>query len=412
MRHPRPSSFASFAFAVPLLAACAPQPPRLPPALELVESAPLESGLDHPDVPDTHDVWREMFSGARRTVDIAQFYVSDAPGSRLGPVLHALAAATVRGVRVRLLVDASFAKKYPDVLSELEGLSGLEVRRASFGDGGVMHAKYFVVDGAEAFVGSANFDWRSLTHVQELGVRVRIPKIAAALSEVFEADWRRAGAGEGGERGEGTSGREPASPPAAGIDAPQGHVAAMPVLAARETLPDPRLWDLPKLIDAIDRAKRRVRVQVLKYDTRSRDGAPFPHLDRALRRAAARGVRVELLISDWSTDPGALPALRALARERNVEIRVASIPRFSGGFIPFSRTIHAKYMTVDGERAWLGSSNWEGDYFFRGRNAGLLFDGAAFVSRLDRVFGDLWTSPHARPFDPTAAYEPPILQAP
>src|SRR5262245_10955705 len=70
--------------------------------IELVESAPIETSLDHPDIPDAADVWPAMIAGAKRSLDVAQFYVSDAPGSRLGPVIAAIEAAADRGVAVRL----------------------------------------------------------------------------------------------------------------------------------------------------------------------------------------------------------------------------------------------------------------------------------------------------------------------
>ena len=52
-----------------------------------------------------------------------------------------------------------------------------------------MHAKYFVVDGEEAFVGSQNFDWRALEHIHEMGAHVRVPAFGRALAAVFLEDW-------------------------------------------------------------------------------------------------------------------------------------------------------------------------------------------------------------------------------
>src|SRR5689334_13041017 len=57
--------------------------PPPPPALELVESSPVETTLDHVDIPDAFEVWPAMLGAARRNIDIAQFYVSNAPGKRL-----------------------------------------------------------------------------------------------------------------------------------------------------------------------------------------------------------------------------------------------------------------------------------------------------------------------------------------
>ena len=180
-----------------MLSSCA--PPAAPAAprpagdVELVESAPVETTLDHPDVPDAHEVWPAMIGGASRTLDIAQFYVSDAPDSRLGPVIQAVEAAADRGVKlVRLLVDASFARRYPETLSTGSApAAALTVRRFDVGKimGGVLHAKYFVVDGRETYLGSQNFDWRSLTHIQEIGVRIRDAAATAAYAQVFAMDW-------------------------------------------------------------------------------------------------------------------------------------------------------------------------------------------------------------------------------
>jgi phosphatidylserine/phosphatidylglycerophosphate/cardiolipin synthase-like enzyme len=159
----------------------------------------------------------------------------------------------------------------------------------------------------------------------------------------------------------------------------------------------------------IDGARRGVHVQLLTYKTVSRDGSPFPDLDDALRRAAARGVEVRLLLSHWSTRPGTIEPIQRLAEVPGVAIRLLTIPRWSGGFIPFARVAHAKYMVVDGAAAWVGTSNWEGDYFTRSRNVGLVVEGAPFAGRLDRIFGDGWGSPYAAPVDPKAAYPAPSI---
>ena len=49
-----------------------------PPAVELVETAPIETTLDHADIPEAADVWLQMIAGAQRTIDLAEFYVTSA----------------------------------------------------------------------------------------------------------------------------------------------------------------------------------------------------------------------------------------------------------------------------------------------------------------------------------------------
>lgn len=373
--------------------AAAPTPPP-PASIALVESAPVETTLDHADVPDAADVWRDMIDGARRTLDFAEFYASEAePGrgaSRLAPVLDAIERARARGVRVRFLADASFATKYPDTLARLER-AGVDVRRFDVGAsmGGVLHAKYFVVDGEEAFVGSQNFDWRALEHIQEMGVRVRSRAIAAALLDVLETDWAIAGGAPATTRVR----RAQRAEDRAGT----GEALAL-VASPKGFLPDERAWDLPRLVALLDGAARAVDLQLLTYKRASRDGSPFTTLDDALRRAVARGVRVRVLVSEWGGKPGSegRRAVEDLARA-GAEARVLTIPAWSGGEIPFARVAHAKYLVVDGARAWIGTSNWEGDYFLRSRNVGVVAEGGALPARLGRVFEDGWSSAYAAP---------------
>jgi phosphatidylserine/phosphatidylglycerophosphate/cardiolipin synthase-like enzyme len=376
-------------------------------ALELVESAPVETVLDHPDLRDAWQVWPEMIGRAQKTLDFAELYASDDPASRnsrLETAVQAVERAAGRGVRVRFLAEKAFQKTYPETLARLAAKPGIEVRIYDFGalGGGVLHAKYFLVDGREVYVGSQNFDWRSLQHIQELGARVVEPAVARAFADVFETDWALAG---GADRKTRVHPEGYLFPVQVGSDG--GAPQVTPVFSPAGWLPDPTLWDLPRLVEMIDRATATVRVQLLTYKASARDGSYFDALDAALRRAALRGVKVQLLLSDWSKRAGTIEGLQSLQPVPGIDVRLSTIPPFSGGFVPFARVAHAKYMVVDGRRAWIGTGNWEGDYFTQSRNAGLIIDSPAVGARLDRFFADAWGSPYAYDVDPCAIYEPP-----
>ncbi|MDB4942948.1 MAG: Phospholipase D/Transphosphatidylase precursor [Labilithrix sp.] len=369
--------------------------------IELVESAPLETTLDHADIPDASDVWVAMIDRATRAIDFAEFYASDRPAaersaSKLAPVLDAVARAVKRRVRVRFVTDAVFAPKYPETLAELRA-AGADVRILDFakqGGGGVLHAKYFVVDELEAFIGSQNFDWRALAHIQEMGVHVTSPAIAGALADVFATDWELAA-------GRGIALSRVHRHPLADVTTAGGEHVSL-VLSPHGFLPDEASWELPKLEAMLDAARSTIELQVLTYKTKERDGTPFPTLDAALRRAAQRGVHVRLIVSSWSSKPGseARAALDALAAAPNVEIRIITIPAHSSGDIPFARVAHAKYLVVDAAAAWVGSSNWEGDYFTRTRNAGVVVRGGKLPGRLGGVFEESWRGPYVAPLAP------------
>jgi len=64
------------------------------------------------------------------------------------------------------------SKQFPSLDTiELAKLDNVEVRsmRAEIMGGGVLHTKLWIVDRKHVYVGSANFDWRSLTEVSFYG---------------------------------------------------------------------------------------------------------------------------------------------------------------------------------------------------------------------------------------------------
>ena len=371
-------------------------------SIELVETPPVETTLDHPDVANAAPTWVAMIDRAQHAVDFAEFYASEAEPkdqgtSQLTPVIAAIERAVKRGVKVRFLADSVFAPKYPETLETLRAV-GAVVRIIDFGKrgGGILHAKYFVVDGVESFVGSQNFDWRALGHIQEMGVRVTSPVIAAELLELLDTDWELAAGAPAEARVHHPHARDQVRPAT-------GETVVL-TATPKGWLPDESSWELPKLVALLDGARSAIDVQVLTYKTKERDGSPFPTLDDALRRAAARGVHVRLLVSDWSSKPGsdARQVLDDLAKVPNVEVRVITIPKYSGGDIPFARVAHAKYMVIDGAagsaaQAWVGTSNWEGDYFTKSRNVGIITTGGKLPTRLDAIFEDGWSGAYGKP---------------
>ncbi|MEO7730035.1 MAG: phospholipase D-like domain-containing protein, partial [Kofleriaceae bacterium] len=365
------------------------------PSFELVETVPVETTLDHPDIADAAEVWLAMIQAAHSSIDLAQFYASNHEPSRLEPIVAALEAALARGVRVRFLAEQGFVKTYPETLDRLAH-AGARVRHLDLkgvpGGGGILHAKYFLVDDRDAFFGSQNFDWRAIDHNYELGARVHDPAIVGGLAAIFAADWARAG----------------------GEPAPKSHIppargALTLVASPPDLLPPGVAWDLPRLVQLLDAATATITVELLSYRADA-DGAPWDALEAPLLRAAQRGVHVQLLLADWSKRPRTVVGLQKLAHVANLAVRFTTIPAWSGGFIPFARVTHAKALVVDGKHAWLGTSNWEKEYFTRSRNVGVLIEDPALAAQLARFFATLWNSPYATPVDPDASYTPPRIE--
>lgn len=416
----------TIAFWFPAAPADAAAPHAERPAIELVETAPIETSLDSPDLREAHEVWVEMIDGAERSLAFEHFYASSEPGSRLEPVIAAIERAAGRGVAVRFVLDRQFAELYGETIERLDGIDGVEARildtRALMG--GVQHAKFFIVDGHEIFVGSQNFDWRALEHIMELGVRVASEPIALEYLAIFDIDWAAAKPAAHADGDDGAKDTDSKGEPNAGAsriavvkrDADWTHVTirtgddsvrVRPALSPQGHLSDESMWDLPQIVSLIDSAKSSVRVQLLTYKSNTRDRHYWPTLETSLRDAAARGVKVELLVSHWCQRRYTIEGIKSLQALANVEVRILTPPEWSGGFIPFARVIHSKYLVVDGTRCWIGTSNWERGYFYTSRNMGLIIEGAAIAGRLDRYFENGWTSAYAETVDPGREYPAP-----
>jgi phosphatidylserine/phosphatidylglycerophosphate/cardiolipin synthase-like enzyme len=378
--------------------------------LRLVESFPLETTLDAPDLPETAQVWIEMIAAAKREILLSHFYACTAEESSLNDVVEALQEAAGRGVAVRFLLAERFRETYPDLPAQLDAVKGIEVRFVDYKEvaGGVMHAKFMAVDSERVFLGSPNFDFRAMEHIQELGVDIENGAVAQGLRRVFSMDWVAAG-GDAlalpdapASAYSGTA--QLVSSQAAGVEpATKVTLCASP----KSQLPPGVQWDLPLLVDLIGSAQKTVRAQVLTYDATGYDRGYFATLETALRSAAARGVRVQLLVADWCKRKSCVDGLQSLAALRNVEVSFAVVPVWSQEFVPFSRVVHAKFCVADERAAWVGTSNWEGSYFTTSRNVGVILEGDAAAARLARWFDRTWSSEYKEPCVPGAAYTPP-----
>lgn len=391
-----------------------------PGTVTFVESVPAETTLNLANLEEAAVVWPRVIASAERSIRVASFYYSrigdgkdsSAPAGitdHLLPSLQALQEAAGRGVQVHILADSKFYQNYaavPDLLGQTAGAE-LRILNANSLWGGVLHAKYLLIDDDTFFMGSQNWDWRALDQIHELGVLVRQPDLARQMGQIYEMDWALAADPSLAQN----SAPEPvslfaqASSPLETTDGSlvQGIVAASP----RRALPDGVPWDLPLLVELIDSAVDSLHLQLLSYGVTDRQGRLFDDLDRALRRAAARRVDVRIILANWSQSRYKLPWIKSLAVLPHLEVRFSNIPEHSAGFMPYARVEHAKYLTVDGKGLWLGTSNWSRDYFYDSRNISLFLLGAGATTETDQFFDLSWHSQYVEVVDPSAEYSPP-----
>jgi phosphatidylserine/phosphatidylglycerophosphate/cardiolipin synthase-like enzyme len=373
------------------------------PGFELVHTVPVDTALGTADLRQPGPVWIELFDGAKNTIDIGQFYAADHPGSVMDKVIDHLEAAGKRGVKIRFLMEEKGIKlSEGSTLERLRAIPNLTFRVMPYGQvsGGIIHAKYIIVDGRQAFVGSQNFDWRSLEHIHETGLRISDATVVGQVQAIFDQDWQAQQA---------LAEHRPVPLPATG-QAPVrtgNYLVASPQRYNPPGVGDSQL-ELPRLLAE---AKKEVRVQLLDYAPLSygpdNTRPYYAVIDNAVRAAAARGVSIKLMVSNWNTDKLELPYLKSLAVLPNVQIKIVTLPEAKQGFIPYARVIHSKTMEIDGQLAWVGTSNWLGGYLDNSRNLEVVMRSETMAKRVGDLHRQLWDGPYARALNVTDEYPAP-----
>ncbi|NWB57322.1 phospholipase D-like domain-containing protein [Pseudomonas sp. F8002] len=373
------------------------------PGFELVHTVPVDTQLGTADLRQPGPVWIQLFDGAKSRIDIGQFYAANHPGSVMDKVIEHLEAAGKRGVKIRFLLEEKGVRlSEASTLERLKAIPNLTFRILPYGklSGGIIHAKYMVVDGKQAFIGSQNFDWRSLEHIHETGLLISDANVVAQTQAIFEQDWQAQAA---------LADNQPVALPATGATPARtgNYLVASPQRYNPPGVGDSQL-ELPRLLGE---AKKEVRVQLLDYAPLSygpdRTRPYYAMIDNAVRAAAARGVSIKLMVSNWNTEALELPYLKSLAVLPNVEVKIVTLPEARQGFIPYARVIHSKTMEIDGQVAWVGTSNWLGGYFDNSRNLEVVMRSEAMAKRVGDLHEQLWDGPYAKALEVTSEYPEP-----
>jgi putative cardiolipin synthase len=198
---------------------------------------------------------------------------------------------------------------------------------------------------------------------------------------------------------------------AAARDSDLGSVAAVsvpePGTSGFRLMPTPE-FALHARIELALRAQRSLDLQYYEIH----DDQTGRYVLRLLRDAAARGVRVRLLLDDLHTS-GEDRLLLSLAAHRNIEIRLFNpfpywrgnlLTRYAVTLTDFGRLnhrMHNKLFIADGAMAVVGGRNIGDEYFLRDAGANFIdldtLVAGALLPRLGSLFDEYWNSPYAYP---------------
>jgi phosphatidylserine/phosphatidylglycerophosphate/cardiolipin synthase-like enzyme len=396
-------------------------PAQAPPTLsaqdfQIVESVPEATVFGEPGIPRTQTVWLDMIRGAKQSIDIAAFYFTDKPGSALSPVLDALIERAGAGIKVHILVDQGFLKNEHADVDRLGKAPGIEVRALPVGmlTGGVLHAKYMVVDDERVFVGSQNWDWRALEHIHEIGARIRNARFAQTFAAAFDFDWQLA---EDPDlpKAAAAAVRAPSFAPATAgdpvlLDGKSSEpLIAFPAFSPPTLMPAWVTSEEPALVRMIEASQHQLRIQVMTFSAIRHYGPKgwWPELDSAVRDAAARGVLVHVLVADWALREPMQAYLKSLAVLPNITVKFSHLPQAPEGFIPYARVEHAKYAVADDRSVYIGTGNWEWSYFHNTVDASVFVHGAGPARTLTDIFDRDWNGPYVTTIEPGEEYTEP-----
>ena len=150
----------------------------------------------------------------------------------------------------------------------------------------------------------------------------------------------------------------------------------------KKLLPKGFSIEINELLTLIKNAKKTISAQVMSYAILDYDKSRWKKLDKALRKAAKKGIKIKLIFADWTMNSKTEADIKSLSKVKNISIKISTIPQYAGGFIPYARVDHCKYMLVDNKISFISTSNWGKSYFYSSRGAAIILRSEEHTSEL------------------------------
>lgn len=364
-------------------------------AEDLIESFDLGPASNcavrlHRDGNESATALFETLQCARFRLDICTYILGNDPFGL--EAMRRMAQCVERGVVVRLLLDGVGALQLPRSFFTQLKRSGIQTEifsplfaRKTQGPRNLRnHRKMVIADGSRLWAGGRNIAaeyfigvhgepaWRDLSFDLE-------GQVAGDAARQFEADWVAAGGAPAG-------GAPPADPHAAPESVERPSAPEMPCRAQFLPSGPDQTEDTVHalLIDACFHVRERI-LAVTPYFV------PDVSLETALRLAARRGVKIDLILPVSSNHRLAdFVRNRALRSLHNAGVAIHLVPFMN----------HAKAVVCDASLALTGSVNLDSRSLLLNYESAVVLYGAAEISWLADWIEAL--KPQARPFDARA----------
>jgi cardiolipin synthase len=327
--------------------------------LLLLAVAPVASASSTP-VSTVARVWTEPSSGygfldrailqAHHSIEMSMYELADTT------LEHDLIARAAAGIDVRVLLDSDFNGKR-DNASSYVLLHASQVRVEWAPPNQIFHAKYVVIDGVHAYIGSGNLATRDYSSTRDFWVEDTTSSDVHAVASTFAIDFAH---------------------------------GATPALTSRGLIWSP--GSTAALVSLIDSAHHSLLVENEEMDSAT--------IEQALDLAASRGVSVKVVMTSSSD---AAVALRGLASD-GVHVHVLGSSQVY---------IHAKVICADCTGGtgvvFIGSENFSTSSLSYNRELGLLTKTPAAIRAVVRAvgadygMGSMVTAPPTTPTPPPSS---------
>lgn len=178
---------------------------------------------------------------------------------------------------------------------------------------------------------------------------------------------------------------QPAAPDFLGSITTRDSITAQVVETAPTSLDNPNIENTPDVwLSLVENAHQTIDMEI--YTIYKYSNGPIADLHSAIYSAAARGVRIRMLIdNDIYQDPDTKNLMDEFDRDNNIEVR------------QLSKLMHSKVIIVDNESAYVGSANESYSAMTGDREVGILAHSGLLVRELEGIFEAGWTENETQP---------------
>ncbi len=304
--------------------------------------------------PNAHVELVALINSAQKTINLAMFRITEKTDA------NALIAAAKRQVKVRVIMDREQVQAstvVQNIATDLRN-AGAEVKESTTGFS-ITHEKAMTVDGVRAIISTINMTTGFKT-TRDIGIQTEDRAVIAEFNEVFEADWLNADNGG----------------------------SFTPTLTSDKLIWSPNN-STQKLVALIGESTNTIDLQVENFTNNS--------ISQALLTAAARNVKIRVMTPLCSLNPNPLlnvPTLKKLLAA-NIQVKVVKNPPTA-----ISPYIHAKSITVDNVKSYVGSVNFSNNSLNSAREVGIIFKNKAVSGSIKTEYDKDWSQAVLLPSNP------------